>query len=340
MAQTLTDIGEFGLIRHIHELLGRAGPQAVENILGIGDDCASFKPHEGLEMLVTCDCMIEGRHYIRKYISPMDIGRRAMVMNISDIGAMGGHPLYALISLGLRGDTPIEDIDGMYLGFIEELKPFKANIIGGNITRSEYYNFIDITLIGEVEKDVIMRRSTARKGDSILVTGSPGQAAAGLRLLLSEGRAKYPEDHPLVRAYIRPVHRAKEGRAIAKSGYARAMIDISDGLLGDLWHICEESGVGAEIIQEKIPISEYLHEIALEPDRLYDMVIGDSDDYELIITCPSENVDKIRSIVTQMSDISVAEIGRITDISGGVRIVLPDGTMRKMSSDGWDHFRR
>jgi thiamine-monophosphate kinase len=340
MVQTLADIGEFGLIRRINRLLGTAGIQSGRLSLGVGDDCASFQPKAGVEILVTCDSMVEGRHYLKDYMTPLDIGRRAMVMNISDIGAMGGYPLYALVSLGLREDTPVKDIDDIYQGFIEELRPFQASIIGGNVTRSEDSSFIDITLIGEAEKDVLLRRSTARIGDAVLVTGYPGQAAAGLRLLLDLDKDRHSEVHPLISAYTRPVHKAREGCAIAKSGLASSMIDISDGLVGDLGHICEESGVGAEIVREKLPISEHMSGIGLESGDLYDTILNDSDDYELIITCPPENIEMIRSVVTEINSVPVSEIGSITDASEGLKIVLPDGSRRNLASHGWDHFKK
>ena len=335
MNQTVADIGEFGLIRRIHDLLEREGVGIPGPDLGIGDDCASFRPKKDRELLITCDSMVEGRHYLPEYISPADLGRRAMVMNISDIGAMGGYPLYALVSLGLRSNMPVRYVDCMYMGFIEELRPFNASIIGGNITKSEHSIFIDITLIGEVEKDIMMLRSTAVEGDSILVTGYPGQAAAGLEMLSTKIDKEDIKDHPLVKAYNSPSHRAREGRAIAKSGYARAMIDISDGLLGDLGHICEQSGVGAEIFHSNLPVSEHMSEL----ENVRDIVMGESDDYELIITCPPENTKKIRDLVASISGIPVTDVGGITNASEGIGLVLSDGTKHKIMTDGWDHFK-
>ena len=146
--------------------------------------------------------------------------------------------------------------------------------------------FIDITLIGEVEQGKGVRRSGARPGDAILVTGYPGQSAAGLQLLLHGPDDPELLDHPLVRVYNTPSHRAQLGEAIARTGCATAMIDTSDGFLGDLGHICEESKVGAELFKEKIPVSEDLREAARVLGRdPYDFFLGESDDYELVITC-------------------------------------------------------
>jgi thiamine-monophosphate kinase len=174
MLKTVSDIGEFGLIDRIHKLIQEEGIKTPGITLGIGDDTAAIKPREGYEVLVTCDCLVEGRHYLPNHINPMDLGRRAMVVNISDIGAMGGLPLFSLVSLGLREDTLITDVESMYRGFLHELNPFKASIIGGNITKTSGTNFIDITLLGEVEQGKLMLRSSADAGDAILVTGYPG----------------------------------------------------------------------------------------------------------------------------------------------------------------------
>lgn len=340
MGETLSDIGEFGLIDRIHGLLKEEGHSTPGVTLGIGDDTASFRPRAGYELLVTCDCMVEGRHYLPDHITPLDLGRRAMALNISDIGAMGGRPLYALVSLGLKAETPVADVEAMYRGFIAELNPFGGSVIGGNVTKTEHAMFIDITLVGEVVQEKMVRRSTANAGDAILVTGYPGQAAAGLHLLLNSRPTEDLRNHPLVHAFNAPSHRAWEGEAIAQSGYATAMIDTSDGFLGDLGHICQESGVGARLILEKLPISDELRQAAAQLGRNpYDLVLQESDDYELILTCLPENVDGIRSAVATLSSVPVTEVGRITDAADGITLILPDGTQRAVTPAGWDHFR-
>jgi thiamine-monophosphate kinase len=234
----------------------------------------------------------------------------------------------------------VQDVEEMYRGFLEELNPFGASIIGGNLTKSGNGMFIDITLIGEVEQGKGVRRSGARPGDVILVTGYPGQAAAGLQLLL-----RAPDDpqilgHPLVKIYTNPSHRAQVGEAIAKAGRATAMIDTSDGFLGDLGHICEESGVGAELFKERLPVSDDLRKAALMLHQdPYDLFMGDSDDYELVITCRPQDVAPLRSVVSQCCPVLLTEAGRITDTAGKIMLLLPDGDRSPVKRSGWDHFR-
>ena len=338
MNETVTDVGEFGLIDRLDALIQREGGGLSDQTVGIGDDCAVFRPQRGHEILVTCDCMVEGRHYLPEHTTPFDLGRRAMVQNISDIGAMGGTPRYAIVSLGLRGDLAVAAVESMYRGFLAETNPLGARILGGNITKSDSM-FIDITVIGEVAEGCSMLRSTARIGDVILVTGFPGQAAAGLQLLLKANEHDGLHENPVVQAYNRPEHRAREGQAIAQAGGASAMIDTSDGFLGDLGHICRKSGVGALLYWEKLPVSDGLRGAAAHLGRdPYDLVLGQSDDYELIVTCPRGNVDRVRATIATVSDLLVTEVGRIETAAHGIRVVLPDGTTRSVTAAGWDHF--
>jgi len=339
MPERVRDIGEFGLIRRISDLLNREGIRSERVTIGIGDDTASFLPRPGYELLVTCDCLVEGRHYLPRYILPRDLGRRAMTLNISDIGAMGGRPLYALISLGLKAEMFVRDVEEIYRGFLVELNPFGASIVGGNLTQSGNGMFIDITLIGEVEQGRGVRRSGARPGDAILVTGYPGQAAAGLQLLLHAPDAPKLLGHPLVKIYNTPSHRAQLGEAIGQAGWATAMIDTSDGFLGDLGHICEESGVGAELFKEKLPMSEDLREAALILNRdPYEFFLGESDDYELVITSRPKDVGLLRSLMIRCCPVPLTEVGRITGGAREITLLLPDGERRPVKPLGWDHF--
>lgn len=338
MIETLSRIGEFGLIERIDRLLKKEGVPGSGLTLGLGDDCAAIRPRPGADLLVTCDAFVEGRHYLPERISSFDLGRRAMTANISDIGAMGGWPLYALVSLGLKAETPVGDIEELYRGFLFELNPLGAAVIGGNLTKSET-PFIDITLIGEVEPADMVRRSTAKAGDVILVTGWPGQAAAGLGLVLAAPADADLDSEPLVGYYRTPGHRVREGRAIGRSHLATAMIDTSDGLLGDLGHICQDSRVGAELFMERLPVSAELRSAAKRLGKdPYELLLADSDDYELIVACRPEHVQGIEQVVAEVGQAPSAVIGRLTD-ELGIRLKWPDNRITRTEAVGWDHFK-
>ena len=337
--EKVSDIGEFGLIDRIGALIGRKGVSSERVILGMGDDTASFLPRPGYEILATCDSMVEGRHYLPGFFSSFDLGRRAMDSNISDVGAMGGRPLYALITLGLEADTAVHEVEELYRGFLAELAPFGASIIGGNVTRSGSGMFIDIFLIGEVEQGKSVRRRGARPGDAVLVTGCPGEAAAGLELLVHGPRDVPLSDHPLVRAFRTPSHRALVGEAVARTGRVTAMIDTSDGFLGDLGHILEASGVGAELFEEKIPVSGALREGALMLGRdPLAFFLGESDDYELIMTCDPLHAAFLGGVAARCCSAPLTEVGRIT-AGSGITLCLSGGGRRALEATRWDHFR-
>jgi thiamine-monophosphate kinase len=339
VTEHIADIGEFGLIRRISGLIERDGIRSERVTMGIGDDTAAFRPRPGYEVLVTCDAMVEGRHFLSGQIAPLDLGRRAMTVNISDIGAMGGRPLYALISLGLKAEMPVYDVEEMYRGFLSELNPFNAAIIGGNFTKCGDAMFIDITMIGEVEQGKTVRRSGAQPGDVILVTGYPGQSAAGLQLLLRGAQSSQLLDHSLAGAYNTPSHRAQLGAVVAETGRVTAMIDTSDGFLGDLGHICEESHVGAELFKEKIPVNDDLREAARTLGRdVHDFFLGESDDYELVITCKPQDTALFTAVAEKCGVQPVTEIGRIT-AAQGISLLLASGERHELSSSSWDHFR-
>jgi thiamine-monophosphate kinase len=227
----------------------------------------------------------------------------------------------------------------MYRGFLAELNPFNAVIIGGNVTESPERTVINITLIGEVEQGKMVTRSTANVGDLILVTGYPGHAAAGRKLLTGSTPPEQLKNHFLVRAYTRATHRAWEGSALANAQYASAMIDISDGLLGDLGHLCRASNVGAVLWQKRLPISAALKKAAGDLDQdPYDLVLQDSDDYELIITCSPNTIDTVRRIIGEWSDVLVSEVGEITEPSEGMALIDFDGERQRLNPKGWNHF--
>jgi thiamine-monophosphate kinase len=339
MTLKVSDIGEFELIDRIRRIIDNTGRKPGLLIHGIGDDAAVFTPEQGYEMVVTCDSMVDGRHYLKEHMTPIEIGRRAMVMNISDIGAMGGIPLYALVTLGLTSSETVDEIEGIYRGFIQELEPFNASIIGGNITKTAGNTIIDITLIGKVKRGHIAMRSGAKPGDAIMVTGYPGSSGAGYRLI-ADGAAQSLVNKTLIDAYLRPKHRAKEGNALAVSGLITSMMDVSDGLSGDLYHICETGSVGAEVWEEMLPVSSALKEISsIYKISPADFILAPSDDYELIFTCALQNMDAMERILKEF-ECPVTHIGDIVPMAQGMTIINQDGKRKPLDKNGWDHFNK
>jgi len=329
------DLGEIELVDEIKRYIDKNSKLNPHIILGIGDDAASVSVPEGYEMLITCDSMVEGVHFLKDSLSAYEVGRRAANINISDIGAMGGVPMASLVSLGIYGDIKVGEIIEIYRGLLEELRPFNATIIGGNIT-SVYENIlIDITLFGIAKKGNIVKRSTAHVDDVILISGYPGESAAGL-WLLKQDRAT---DHPLVNRYKLAQHRAREAHAISREHLVSSMIDISDGLLLDLLRICKSSKVGAEIFKRNIPISSHIKEISegfnMDP---FNFIFGRSDDYELIITCPKGNRDRIEEIFDHYS-VPLHHIGHITEKSEEIVLIDESGKRQKVEPVGWDHLK-
>jgi thiamine-monophosphate kinase len=184
MAVTRIDeLGEFGLIDRIHRALPKPGQDVL---VGIGDDVAAFRPEAGRVWLATCDVQVEGAHFLREAMDPKDLGHKALAINLSDIASAGGRPRFALISLGLPKDLPVKYVDDLYKGLRAEAQEFGVDIIGGNISGSRLGFFIDIFLLGDILQENLLVRSGAKVGDQILVTGSLGDAAAGVAMLLDK----------------------------------------------------------------------------------------------------------------------------------------------------------
>ncbi len=336
-SKSIRDIGEFGLIDRIQKLLSAYG--SPEIIIGIGDDTAVVRIDEKRSLLATCDILVEGTHFRFDYITPYQLGRRAVSINLSDIASMGGKPTYALVSLALTGKLSLDDFDELYRGMSDRMADFSAVIIGGNLAQTGEKMVIDIFMLGEIEPDKMLTRSGAEPGDRIMVTGKLGASAAGLHVLEKYGLS-YPEhlDH-LVQAHLQPEPRVEEGRLIAASGYATSMIDLSDGLGSDLKTILKKSGVGAEIYLEKLPLPEYITEAAQLVGRsVWDIVIDGGEDYELLFTVKPDTPDKIIENISRTTSTPITEVGRILTEGDGCHIVDSRGDRRPLETKGWDHF--
>ncbi len=331
------DIGEFGLIDRIARSLPAPGEGVV---VGIGDDVAVLRSSDR-HILATCDIQVEGIHFLREKITPYQLGRKVVAINVSDIAAMGGVPRYLLVSLVLPRETEVEFVDGLYEGMREECGRWGAEIVGGNMAHSPDGIIVDLFLLGEVEPDRLLRRSGARVGDRVLVTGTLGDSAAGLALLLNPGAA-CPDAHRefALRRHLTPTPRLWEGRAIARSGLATAAIDVSDGLASDVGHICEMSRVGVRLWADALPISDAARAIAgaVGADPLEWALFG-GEDYELLFTAPADGAERLARWVQEETGTPVSIIGEVVPAEEGMSLVGADGFARPLRKGGWDHFR-
>ena len=295
-------------------------------IAGIGDDCAVLRIPARHDTLVTTDFSLEGVHFRREWHPPEAVGRRCLTRGLSDIAAMGGEPIAAFLSLALPTTLPQQWVDGFLKGLLKLADEFKVTLAGGDISQSLQGVLADMVVVGSVPQGKAILRSGARSGDRIYVTGELGGSAAALSLLYSRPRKKLmPPD--FVRHFF-PNPRIKVGRILRAKAIASSMIDISDGLSIDLSHICEESGVGAEVWQDVVPrarIGRPRREVSLET------ALHGGEDYELLFTSS-------RRVPGKIAGVTVTPIGRITRKK---KVMLADscGSLEELRSKGWEHFR-
>lgn len=333
----ISEIGEFGLIDRVARSLPAPRGSVV---VGIGDDAAVMRISEGRHLVSTCDIQVEGVHFLKDKIAPWQLGRKAVAINLSDIAAVGGVPRYLTISLSLPKETTVEYVDGLYEGIRQECEAAGVDVVGGNMAHAPCI-VVDTYVLGEVEPERILLRSGARIGDRVLVTGNVGDSGAGLALLLNpEATCEEAHRQRVMKAHFTPKARLKEGRIIARSGLATAMIDVSDGTVSDVGHICEMSRVGVQLWAESLPISEALRAVAQATGReALELALGGGEDYELLFTAPADHADELALLVREETGTPVTIIGEIVPADEGITLLHTDGTRTSLHEGGWDHFR-
>ena len=328
----LGEIGEFGLINRFRKWASSSSPALVQ---GIGDDVAVMEMGRRA-LLATTDILIEGIHFERSWMDPYRLGKKSLAVNLSDIAAMGGTPSYFLISLGLPKHLPLSFISRFYFGLKETAKRYRVDLVGGNTSLSEKI-MITICLLGEGKKKDLLFRKGARVGDELFVSGTLGDSVLGLKILQKEGLRGGPKR--LIEKHLSPCPRVELGLALARHGCARAMIDVSDGLLSDTRHIMEESGVGAMIWETRIPLSaSYRRTSPLYSKDPVQMALSGGEDYELLFTAPAEKREKISSLSRSLK-IPITCIGKILPKAKKLIIIRNDGKTYVPSRFGFDHFK-
>jgi thiamine-monophosphate kinase len=332
---TIGKSGEFGFIETIRSAMKTKNPSVV---LGIGDDAAIFKPTPGHELIFTTDMLVEDRHFDFKWITPWQLGAKTMAVNVSDCAAMGAKPTVALVSLGVPKNFPVADLEAFYDGLKQWGESYGAQIVGGDTVGSDKF-VVNVALVGEVEKGKALKRSGAQSGDALFVTGHLGDSAAGLHAL-QHPSPKGKETAPLlIKKHLTPVPRFAVGRALSTKKMATSAIDVSDGLSSEIHHLCEESGVGAEIHEEAIPYSDSLihfcDENQLDP---LDFALNGGEDYELLFTVPLPKISEVIQKLPGETGVAVKSIGRMVPKSKGITLITRKGQRIPLEAKGYDHF--
>jgi thiamine-monophosphate kinase len=301
--------------------------------LGVGDDAALFRPKVAHETVLTCDWFLEGTHFLRDKHPPDTVGWKSLARAVSDVAAMGGIPRCFLLSLALPDSHAGRWLDEFLDGLRRASCKFDCVLAGGDTTRRREI-LINVTVAGEVRTAHAVRRSGARAGNLLYVTGRLGQAELGLRIL-RRGRRRADAKNPLTKRHLYPEPRLKVGQWLAERGLATAMMDLSDGLSSDLPRLCAASGVGARVESAKIPavpVSDSNRKLGMDPLQL---ALHGGDDYELLFTVPA---NKVRRLPRSHKGVALTPIGRITEKPDLV-LLEENGRERQLLPGGWDPFR-
>jgi thiamine-monophosphate kinase len=297
-------------------------------VAGIGDDCAVLRLPPGHETLVTTDFTLEGIHFRRDWHSPESVGHRCLTRGLSDIAAMGGEPIAAFLSLALPRQLPQTWVNRFVRSLLSLAQRFGVTLAGGDTAKSPNGVLADIVVLGSVPKGKAIFRGGARSGDRIYVSGELGASAATLQRMMEKPKRKL--NPPDFRRHFFPEPRLELGRILREKGLASAMIDLSDGLSTDLGHICKESGVGAEVQADAIPLAGIG-----KPARGVDLnfALHGGEDYELLFTAP-----RGKRVPSRIAGVPITQIGYITR-SKQVILMNHKGVGYELPPGGWEHFR-
>ena len=331
----VADLGEFGVIHRLTKLIHERRKRSPYSfgcklLVDTGDDAAAWKSGGATELFTT-DTMVEGVHFTQPTIPWQDLGWKAMAVNLSDIAAMGGLPLYALVTLGIPSNFRLDDLDMLYKGALDAAEEFGFSIIGGDMVRSPV-TFVTVALIGATQ-GTPMTRCHARLGHQVAVTGHLGSSAGGLETLRLGEETGDAHAQSLIQAHRRPRPHLKQGRTLALAGVKAAM-DVSDGLLDDLSKLCGASHVSAQINAHQLPIVSALQDTF--PQSYQHLALTGGEDYVLLFTAEPQTMELV---LPQLSG-NPAIIGQIcAGEPGRVQVLDHAGKDITPVTGGWDHYR-
>jgi len=334
-------IHEFELIRVLHRLHGCRTPTVIQ---GIGDDAAVITARAGQWTVLTTDLLTEGVHFDLRTATMADIGFRAVAANLSDIAAMGGTPQYLLVALAIPRTGMKHHVLHLYRGMMAACRQHNVGLIGGDTSASNEGWFLSLTLIGMVPPRKALFRTGARIGDFLYVTGTIGDALAGLRLLNEPKHHRHTaalstrHRQFLIGRHLRPTARVAEGQWLSTHRFATSAIDISDGLSGDLRHICEESHVGVDLDLGALPLSTACRAFAASRDlNPVDLALTGGEDYELLLTVSPRQRLLLERGASERGFFLTC-IGKIRPYRFGRQAVSPGGQRHRLANTGYEHF--
>jgi thiamine-monophosphate kinase len=342
MSETRTEIaslGEFGLIGRINESFK---PTLPESVKGIGDDAAVIDLG-GEYGLLSTDLLLEGVHFDLTFAPLKHLGYKAVAVNVSDIAAMNGIPGQITVSLAVSNRFSVEAIDELYSGIQSACKDFRVDLVGGDLSSSRSGLLISVSVFGKVAKDKIVYRNTAKPSDLLCVSGDLGGAYMGLQILEREKgvfladpnmQPEFDSKEYVLQRQLKPEARMDVVYELAGAGVVpTAMIDVSDGLASDLLHLCTQSGVGAMVFEENLPIDEQTYlaatELNLSPITA---AMNGGEDYELLFTVRQADYDKVKN------NPKISVIGYMTDQPQEVVLATKGGNKHPITAQGWNHF--
>ena len=326
-------MSEFELIERLKQILP---PNSSQVELGIGDDAALVQWNQK-QILTTVDSLVEGVHFDWKFCQPSEVGKKAVKVNFSDIAAMGGKPRVALIALGLPIPWDQEKVEEMYRGISEVCVESGVDVVGGNISRNPERLWISITVLGESEHGVL-KRSGAQVGDVVFLSGTVGEAAAGLELLRLQPELARRQFPTLVSRYTEGQAQLELGKLLARNPEVHALIDVSDGLSSELWHLSKASQVEIVIQADQLWVSEELKSASalLSQSPLWWQLSG-GEDYELLGTCSSK---AWKSLYQECETLKfpIRAIGEVVRTGTGVSLKKESGLLEPLPAQGWNHL--